>query len=58
MLNYEPLFVPQFKSGGNDLNNLKSTLSKNACIVISQVVAYDCSSGVEDFKTVSQRFQC
>lgn len=33
MLNYEPLFVPQFKSGGNDLNNLKSTLSKNAFIV-------------------------
>lgn len=39
MLNSKPLLSPQNWSGGHDFNNLYSTLSEDACTLISQIVA-------------------
>lgn len=38
MLNFEPLLVPRYETGGNDVNNLESTIAKGVFIVISQSV--------------------
>lgn len=39
MLNFEPVIRPQYCSRSQQFINFKSTLSKDACIVISQIVA-------------------
>lgn len=38
MLNFEPLLVPRYETGDNDVNNLESAIAKGVFIVISQSV--------------------
>ena len=39
ILKFEPIFGPQYWSGGHCCNNLESTQPEAVCIVISQIVA-------------------